>query len=279
MSIKYPVKDVVLPKDIKNAENGKLPASVMKKIDIGGQLHHLAADAFNAMTKAAKADGIHFKHVGDYRPYDAQLSLFKQRYVKGDSGDPRKITRTFEGEKWMLKAGMAPAGSPGTSNHGWGIAIDVALEVGGKVVAITSDPDGKGGFKDGVEWLMANADKFGFSWEIKEGAQAEAWHIRYYPGDNVPAAVSGTAPAPTAPAPAAPAAPAPTAKATTYPGTTITDGATGDVVKAIQTKLGVAVTGTFDAATSKAVKAFKTKNGMQQDSIVGPKVWAKLFGA
>lgn len=280
MSIKYPVKDVVLPKDIKNAENGKLPASVMKKIDIGGQLHHLAADAFNAMTKAAKADGITFAHVGDYRPYDAQLKMFKERYVKGDSGDPRKITRTFEGEKWMLKKGMAPAGSPGTSNHGWGLAIDVALKVGGKLLAITSDPDGKGGFKDGVEWLLKHADTYGFSWEIKEGAQAEAWHIRYYPGDKVPAAVGGTAPAPTAPAPAAPAAPAPTAKATTYPGTPITNGSKGEAVKAIQTKLGITpADGDFGDKTAAAVKKFKTSNGMQQDSIVGPKVWAKLFGA
>jgi len=286
MGIKYPVKDVVLPKDLKGVANGKLPDSILKPIAIGGKLHHLAAAAFNAMTKAAKADGINFKHVGDYRPYDAQLSLFKQRYVKGDSGDPRKITRTFEGEKWMLKAGMAPAGSPGTSNHGWGIAIDVALEVGGKLLSITSDPDGKGGFKDGVEWLMKHADTYGFSWEIKEGAQAEAWHIRYYPGDNVPAAVSGTASAPAAQAPApapvasAPAAPAPAAKAkaTTYPGTPITNGSKGEAVKAIQEKLGITpVDGDFGDKTAAAVKKFKMSNGMQQDSIVGPKVWAKLF--
>lgn len=289
MGIKYPVKDVVLPKDLKGVANGKLPDSILKPIAIGGKLHHLAAAAFNAMTKAAKADGINFKHVGDYRPYDAQLSLFKQRYVKGDSGDPRKITRTFEGEKWMLKAGMAPAGSPGTSNHGWGIAIDVALEVGGKLVAITSDPDGKGGFKDGVEWLMKHADTYGFSWEIKEGAEAEAWHIRYYPGDNVPAAVSGVstatasvsyaAPAPVAAAPVETAAPA-AAKSTgavAYPGTPVTAGSTGEAVKALQAKLKVPVTGTFDDATTRAVKAFKVKNGFAQDSIAGPKVWAKLF--
>jgi LAS superfamily LD-carboxypeptidase LdcB len=36
---------------------------------------------------------------------------------------------------------------------------------------------------------MANAHKYGFSWEIKEGAQAEAWHIRYFTGDKIPQAV------------------------------------------------------------------------------------------
>jgi hypothetical protein len=279
MGIKYPVKDVVLPKDLRGIANGKLPDSLLKPIAIGGKLHHLAATAFNAMTKAAKADGINFKHVGDYRPYTAQLSLFKQRYVKGDSGDPRKITRTFEGEKWMLKKGMAPAGSPGTSNHGWGIAIDVALEVRGRLLSITSDPDGKGGFKDGVEWLMKNADDYGFSWEIKEGAQAEAWHIRYYPGDNVPAAVQGTAPAHApAPAPAPVAAPAPAAKANGYPGRPIANGSKdSNAVRAIQTKLGITADGDFGPKTARAVKRFKMANGLPHDGVVGPKAWAKLF--
>jgi D-alanyl-D-alanine carboxypeptidase len=189
MSIKYPVKDVVLPKDLKGAENGKLPESILKPIKIGGKMHHLAARAFDAMCAAAKADGITFSHVGDYRPYSQQMSMFKQRYTKGDSGDPRKITRTFNNEKWMLKKGFAPSSSPGTSNHGWGLAIDVALKVNGKLLAITSDPDGKGGFKDGVEWLLQHADAYGFSWEVREGSQAEAWHIRYYPGDKIPQVV------------------------------------------------------------------------------------------
>jgi len=185
----YPVKEVVLPKDLKGVENGKLPANLLADIKPNGKLHHLAARAWRAMRHEAKVAGILLGHVGAYRPYDQQLSLFNQRYVKGDSGDPRKITRTFKGEKWMLKKGFAPAGSPGTSNHGWGLAIDAAVIVNDKTVPITSDPDGKGGFKSGLEWLMKNALSYGFSWEIKEGAQAEAWHIRYFTGDKIPQAV------------------------------------------------------------------------------------------
>lgn len=185
----YPVKPVVLPADLKGVTNGKLPANLLAPIKPNGELHILAARAWKAMRHDAKVAGILLGHVGAYRPYDQQLSLFNQRYVKGDSGDPRKITRTFKGETWMLKKGMAPAGSPGTSNHGWGLAIDAAVIVNDKTIAITSDPDGKGGFKSGLEWLMANALKYGFSWEIKEGAQAEAWHIRYFTGDKIPQAV------------------------------------------------------------------------------------------
>ena len=279
MGIVYPVKDVILPRDLKGVENGKLDPKLLKAIKPGGKLHHLAANAWEAMRVAAEKEGITFAHVGDYRPYDAQLSLFKQRYVKGDSGDPRKITRKFNNEVWMLKKGMAPAGSPGTSNHGWGLAIDIALKVGGKVVSIMEDPDGKGeGVKSGLEWLFKNADKYGFSWEIKEGAQAEAWHIRYFPGDKIPAAVAehfgGSATATPAPA-AAPASVS--AAVVAYPGTPVQTGSTGEAVKALQAKLKVPVTGTFDKATEVAVKKFKNANGLPNDGIAGPKVWAKLF--
>lgn len=185
----YPVKDVVLPKDLKGIENGKLPANLLIAIKPNGQMHHLAARAWRAMRHDANVDGVLLGHVGAYRPLEQQLSLFLQRYVKGDSGDSRKITRKYKNEVWMLKKGMAPAGSPGTSNHGWGLAIDAAVIVNKKTIPITSDPDGKGGFKSGLEWLMKNALNYGFSWEIKEGAQAEAWHIRYFTGDKIPQAV------------------------------------------------------------------------------------------
>jgi peptidoglycan hydrolase-like protein with peptidoglycan-binding domain len=57
----------------------------------------------------------------------------------------------------------------------------------------------------------------------------------------------------------------------------VSEGATGESVKRIQERLGIAVTGTFDAATAAAVKRFKTTNGFNQDATVGPKVWEKLF--
>ena len=131
--------------------------------------------------------------------------------------------------------------------------------------------------------MFANADKYGFSWEIKEGAQAEAWHIRYFTGDKIPAAVTehfgGAATAASAPAaPAAPATPAATSAApVAYPGTPLQLGSAGDAVKALQAKLGVAVTGTFDKATEAAVKTYKTANGLASDGVAGPKVWTKLF--
>ena len=75
---------VKLPISLKNVEPGKLHPSLLRKIPQGGQLHYLAADAWNAMVDAAKADGIELKPTssGDtYRSYDAQ----KPDFYKGIS--------------------------------------------------------------------------------------------------------------------------------------------------------------------------------------------------
>ena len=188
-----------MPKDLTGVKNGQLPDKLLVPIKPFGKMHKIAAIHWEAMRLHAEKDGIKFTHVGDYRPYEAQVNLFKERYRKAEDrdyldpakkskglADPKRITRNWEGQLYLLKNGFAPAGTPATSNHGWGLAIDVALVVNGKTQPITSDPDGKGGFKDGVEWLKQHADDYGFSWEVKDGAQAEAWHIRYHVGDGVP---------------------------------------------------------------------------------------------
>lgn len=162
---------VKLPVSLKNVDPGKLHPSLLRKIPQGGQLHYLAADAWNAMVDAAKADGVELKPTssGDtYRSYDAQKSGFLQRYqlepVAGTS------TKTFEGKTWYLKKGMAMLATPGKSQHNLGLAIDIHT---------ASE-------KKRLNWLIANVRKFGFSWEV---VPEEPWHIRYTDGDQVPEAV------------------------------------------------------------------------------------------
>jgi len=162
---------VKLPVSLKNVDPGKLHPSLLRKIPQGGQLHYLAADAWNAMVDAAKADGVELKPTssGDtYRSYDAQKSGFLQRYqlepVVGTS------TKTFEGKTWYLKKGMAMLATPGKSQHNLGLAIDIHT---------ASE-------KKRLNWLIANVRKFGFSWEV---VPEEPWHIRYTDGDQVPEAV------------------------------------------------------------------------------------------
>ena len=175
----YTVLPIIMPTDLAGAKNGELPASVLRNIKApNGQLHRLAATAWNAMQLAAYFDGIELKHVGAYRPFDQQIKLFRERYTASPTGRTPQVTRTYQNTTWYLKKGMAPAGTPGTSNHGWGLAIDVASASGKRLDWLLGD-----GFS------TSNALKFGFSWEVKDGANAEAWHIRYVCGDKLPQAV------------------------------------------------------------------------------------------
>jgi peptidoglycan hydrolase-like protein with peptidoglycan-binding domain len=58
---------------------------------------------------------------------------------------------------------------------------------------------------------------------------------------------------------------------------TLRRGAVGDLVEMIQTKIGVPVTGQFDASTEAAVRQFQRDNGLVPDGIVGPRTWATLM--
>ena len=269
----YIVK-VVLPKDLKGVEPGKLSPELLVSIPGGGKLHRLAAQAWLAMVAKAKAEGVELKptSAGDtYRSYDSQKAGFLQRYQLEPTGT--NSTKEFEGKTWHLKKGMAMLATPGKSQHNLGIAVDIHS---------ASEPKR-------LNWLIANVKDFGWSWEV---VPSEPWHIRYVAGDAVPAAVqawadanpgavpaASSAPAPATPAakPAAAAAAKPAAGGKpAFPGP-LTVGSTGAAVKALQEKLGVPATGTFDAATGAAVKKFKNANGLGNDENAGQKVWARLF--
>ena len=93
-------------------------------------------------------------------------------------------TRTWQGKKWYLRRRMAPVAVPGTSNHGWGLANDVAIYSGGAVVGITS-------IAKVWQWVQDNAESFGLSWEGARPGQPgwEPWHLRYTEGDKVPSRI------------------------------------------------------------------------------------------
>ena len=177
----YPVLPIVMPTDLVGVTNGKLPAKLLRKIKApNGQLHALAATAWNALQLAAYFDGIELRHVGAYRPYEQQIALFRERYTSKPTGRTPQVTRTYQGATWYLKKGMAPAGTPGTSNHGLGLAVDIASCSGQRLAWLLGDVP-----------ATSNALKFGFSWEVADSKNpnAEAWHLRYVCGNKLPQAV------------------------------------------------------------------------------------------
>jgi len=169
---KYPKRPVKLPADLKGVKPGELPETLLRPIEGKGKLHHLAADAYEAMDEAANADGIDLSPTSQadtYRSLAVQEYGFFQRHtLTPKRKQAKQKPRIYKGKAWYLKKGYAPMAVPGTSNHNLGIAIDIANASGKR-----------------LEWLLANEHKFGFSHEL----DSEPWHIRYTEGDDVPQAV------------------------------------------------------------------------------------------
>jgi len=144
-------------------ENGRLSDSVLKSVGIGG--HRLAieaADAFIRMIADIKAAGLTPALSDSYRTYDAQNAGFDwDLYIStGGSRSDTSPTRGAKRAKKGTNGGTAMA-FPGTSNHGWGKAIDI-------------------GPTNVRNWIKANGVKYGWSW-YEGKSVGEDWHFTYDP--------------------------------------------------------------------------------------------------
>ena len=127
-------------------ENGRIPATELCPLaGASGQL--LRCDAAAAYGRMATAYRAHFGKrlciTDSYRPFEAQVAAAER------------------------KPGLAA--EPGTSNHGWALAVDLC-----------------GGANDfGTKqhrWLLANAATYGWrqpKWASARGSQPEPWHWEY----------------------------------------------------------------------------------------------------
>lgn len=82
--------------------------------------------------------------------------------------------RAYDLQLWAMAVyGAGQAAEPGTSNHGWGEAVDL--------------PDGEGwGFGEAYhEWLRAHAPEYGWdnpAWARQGNGREEPWHWEFGPG-------------------------------------------------------------------------------------------------
>jgi LAS superfamily LD-carboxypeptidase LdcB len=183
---------VTMPADLQGQANGKLGPCHLRGVYFPGygtrDLHHLAADAFECMNVACYAEiGYKLTTVGAYRTYAAQERVFRERYT--DTYVPLRNVLTnkrwWQGKTWYKRVRVAPVAAPGTSNHGWGLANDVAIYAAGQIVGITS-------IAKVWSWVQAHAQEFGRSWEGARPGEPgwEPWHLRYVAGDVVPTRVA-----------------------------------------------------------------------------------------
>lgn len=275
-----PIAPLVMPSTLRNQRNGQLSSDLLVEIGVPGALmERTAARAFRAMLAEMRRGGFQPRQVGHYRTFQQQLNLFVSRYREATSAEfsatPSQHRKRWDGATqhgfnsvfWVKKLinGRYPAtaATPGNSNHGWGLALDLAEEYD-----TDSTPDSIR--TQWVNWLVQNASRYGISAEL----QSEPWHWRYVAGDNIPQAVleferNGGANSTPATGPALVFA---------YPGTPVRLGSKGVAVELIQAVVGTTVNGDFDVHTEARVKEWQTRNSLLADGVVGPVTWRKMFG-
>ncbi|MEZ0228996.1 MAG: peptidoglycan-binding protein [Planctomycetota bacterium] len=197
--------------------NGRLPQSALAQIHHPTYTVYLeknAAASWNAMRQFMLARG-----VGDIYP-NGRISAY----------------RTYDEQVQAKKDYGSNAATPGTSNHGLGLAVDLATQT-----------------------MRTNLDRYGeqFGWAKKwSDASWEWWHIKYRAG--VWSGGSGS-----------------TGGGSGTVATVLRRGSTGSKVEALQRALNsngahLTVDGDFGPATETAVRNFQKAHGLTADGIAGP---------
>lgn len=169
-----------------NVENGKLPSNILRSVPGLGNHKFLVdvVDDLARLTAAFKARfGMHIILTDSYRTYAGQVTA-KEKELSG-------------GNK---------AATPGTSNHGWGLAFDFdhkdeSYTSGNGASKFVGVGDSKASGFDSIvyKWLFANAPTYSFHnppWAQKKGSPGskypEAWHFEsnkvstYYGNAEIP---------------------------------------------------------------------------------------------
>jgi hypothetical protein len=201
-------------------QNGSLPASVLFTQGPSCRVWSQAAGSLVALMVAAHRAGVNLQPEECYRDFAGQV---------------------YERNLWCSLGHCENAAVPGTSNHGWGKAVDLRDQLG--TVSWTSP---------GYRWLVANAGRFGWN---HPGGVNEAWHWEWV-GDG--GQLHGYQIRP---------------DLMSWP---LREGAHGQAVSELQLALithGVPVPsgidGNFGASTTTAVKVFQQQHQLSVDGIVG----------
>ena len=129
-----------VPSELQAYGNGRIPPGVLQPIGQGGHaLYAPAAEAWKAAVDAAAADGVTLRVTDTYRSYEQQVDLVERKGLYSEGGY---------------------GAVPGTSNHGWGMALD----------ADVNDPAT-------LRWMRSNGHRFGFV----EAVPREPWHWEFRP--------------------------------------------------------------------------------------------------
>lgn len=136
---------------VADGSNGRLALDKLCKVGVGpeGQDQYLRCDAAQAWKKLGQA--------------------FEAKF-----GKPLRVEYGYRPYDWQLQAldefGSGQVAAPGTSNHGWALAVDVPVDDGFRF----GHPE--------YEWLATHGPKSGWEhpqWARAGGGREEPWHFEF----------------------------------------------------------------------------------------------------
>ena len=144
--------------------NGRIPAKNLAALPLAfsnkREREYLTSAAYASlvrmMLRAVAETGSYFSVWDAYRSMDEQVAMLKRNYTRVSRGRSKSSDRSYGGSTWAKKPGRPLTASPGYSNHGNGLAVDIHP---GAIQA----------------WLKSNAGRFGWVNDVP----SEPWHWSY----------------------------------------------------------------------------------------------------
>ena len=158
--------------------NGRIPSKSLAALPLAfsnkREQEYLTSAAYASlvrmMLRAVADTGSYFSVWDAYRSMDEQVAMLKRNYTRVSRGRSKSSDRSWDGSTWAKKAGRPLTASPGYSNHGNGVAVDIHP---GPIQT----------------WLKSNAARFGWVNDVP----SEPWHWSYlnpgrdqYRGEGLP---------------------------------------------------------------------------------------------
>ena len=167
----------ILSADYPQIANGSIPDAVLKHVNYKGDYTdvrlgpYLIVDVVDSWIELAKAFTEHFPGIR------IKAGQFMRYYYDG--------TEYSQVALRISKPNLAAR--PGTSNHGWALAVDIDLTPGPGWYSTSMNTAQKFA-SDYYVWLSQNASKYGWhnpSWARQDGSKPEAWHWEYINANSV----------------------------------------------------------------------------------------------
>ena len=128
-----------VPTELAAYGNGRVPSAAMREVgSTGHRLWEPAAEQLTRLIDDARRAGVHIGITDSYRSYEAQVDVARRKGLYSQGG---------------------LAAVPGTSDHGWGMAVDLDLDSRAQA------------------WMRDNGPRYGFH----EDTPREPWHWGFQP--------------------------------------------------------------------------------------------------